>query len=102
VYPLLTDNTSYFISADFDKSNWKEDAKKLYDACFSYNLPAYIEISRSGNGAHVWIFFEDKYDAFHGRSIMFELLREAFEISIFEKEISFDRLFPNQHAHSGE
>ena len=102
IYPLLTDNTSYFIAADFDKSSWKEDTKKLYDTCVAYNLPTYIEISRSGNGAHVRIFFEERYDAFHSRSIMFELLREAFEISIFEKEISFDRLFPNQHAHSGE
>lgn len=102
IYPLLRDNTSYFIAADFDKASWKEDAKKLYDTCIAYELPAYIEVSRSGNGAHVWIFFEEKYDAFRSRSIMFELLREAFEVSIFEKEISFDRLFPNQHAHSGE
>jgi len=65
IYPLLTDNTSYFIAADFDKSSWKEDTKKLYDTCISHKLPAYIEISRSWNGAHVRVFFEDKHDAFH-------------------------------------
>ena len=60
------------------------------------------ERSRSGNGGHLWVFFEEAYPAEQGRKIMFELLRHAGVISHFEKEPSFDRLFPNQDFHSGK
>ena len=61
IYPILPDNTSYFIAADFDESNWKIDSQKFIAECSKVNLQAYIEISRSGNGAHVWIFFVNAY-----------------------------------------
>ncbi|MFA6585815.1 MAG: hypothetical protein WCS86_01495 [Candidatus Paceibacterota bacterium] len=61
IYPILEDNTSYFIAADFDEVDWKADVKKLIDACAEYIIFTYLEISRSGNGAHVWIFFDEKY-----------------------------------------
>ncbi len=96
IYPILQDNTSYFIVADFDEADWKADAKKLVDVCLKQNLSAYSEISRSGNGAHVWIFFDDKYPCWKSRSILLELIRKTFRYSEFAKEISFDRLFPNQ------
>jgi hypothetical protein len=44
----------------------------------------------------VWIFFEEEYPAIKSRKILFELLKKSLNISIFEKEFSFDRLFPNQ------
>lgn len=100
IYPLLEDNTSYFITADFDKENWKKESKELIKICGEYNIPAYLERSRSGSGAHVWIFFEDKYPASKSRSIVLELIRKALNLSEFEKEVSFDRLFPNQDYHS--
>ncbi|MDP3001705.1 MAG: hypothetical protein Q8N38_01050, partial [Bacteroidales bacterium] len=59
IYPLLEDNTSYFIAADFDDENWKESIQKLYSTCIKYDIPAYIERSRSGNGGHLWVFFEE-------------------------------------------
>ncbi len=102
IYPLLKDNTSYFIAVDFDKSNWKETILKLHNICKKYNLPTYIERSRSGNGGHLWMFFEDAFPAEQSRKIMFELLRLSGIISQFEKEPSFDRLFPNQDYHSGK
>ena len=102
IYPLLEDNTSYFIAVDFDKSNWKETILKLHNICKKYNLPTYIERSRSGNGGHLWLFFEDAFPAEQSRKIMFELLRHSGIISQFEKEPSFDRLFPNQDYHSGK
>ena len=102
VYPLLEDNTSHFIAADFDEENWKESILKLYSACSKFEIPAYIERSRSGNGGHLWIFFDENLPAEQTRKFMFELLREASIISHFEKEPSFDRLFPNQDFHSGK
>lgn len=102
IYPLLADNTSFFIAADFDEENWESSIQKLYQACIKFELPAIIERSRSGNGGHLWLFFEDNIPAFQSRKIMFELLLQAGIISKFEKEPSFDRLFPNQDTHSGK
>jgi superfamily II DNA or RNA helicase len=102
IYPLLEDNTSYLIAADFDDENWKLSILKLYNACSRYEIPAYIERSRSGNGGHLWVFFEENLPAEQTRKMMFELLRESSIISHFEKEPSFDRLFPNQDFHSGK
>lgn len=59
IYPLLEDNTSWFLVADFDKQNWKEDAVNFLNACKEKNIPAYLERSRSGNGGHVWMYFTD-------------------------------------------
>jgi superfamily II DNA or RNA helicase len=102
IYPLLEDNTSHFIAADFDEEKWKETILKLHKTCFKFEIPSYIERSRSGNGGHLWIFFEENLPAEQTRRLMFELLREANIISHFEKEPSFDRLFPNQDFHSGK
>lgn len=98
VYPLLEDGTSSFIAADFDKKNWKEQVQLFYEACHSLEIPVYVEISRSGNGGHVWVFFEQAYLAKRSRRIVFEILRKAKVISEFDKDGSFDRLFPNQDA----
>jgi superfamily II DNA or RNA helicase len=102
IYPLLEDNTSFFIAADFDESNWKESILKLYTVCSRYKIPSSIERSRSGKGGHLWIFFEKNLPAEKTRKMMYELLREASIISPFDKEPSFDRLFPNQDFHSGK
>src|SRR3989338_6826416 len=96
IYPILEDNTSYFILADFDEADWKADVKKLVDACAGHGISAYSEISRSGNGAHVWVFFDEKYPCWKSRVLLLELIRKTFNYSEFAKEISFDRLFPNQ------
>jgi len=101
IYPLLSDNSSYFISVDFDGSQWKRDAIQFLNECKSRKLPAYIERSRSGDGGHVWLFFLDKYPALKSRSIIFNILREAKIIDQFDKDDSFDRLFPNQDYLSG-
>lgn len=100
IYPLLTDNTSHFIAADFDKANWQKDSIAFLNICKQYAIPAYLERSRSGKGAHVWIFFEEQYTAQRSRSIVLELIRKALNLSEFEKEVSFDRLFPNQDYHA--
>lgn len=102
IYPLLEDNTSYFIAVDFDKQNWKDTILRLYYTCQEFNIPSDIERSRSGNGGHLWVFFESVFPAEQSRKIMFELLRHANIVSPFDKEPSFDRLFPNQDFHSGK
>lgn len=102
IYPLLGDNYSYFIAADFDGKNWEKDILRFYNKCQEYNLPIYIERSKSGIGGHAWIFFADKYPAFKSRNIIINILREAKIIDQFAKEDSFDRLFPNQDEHSGK
>jgi superfamily II DNA or RNA helicase len=101
IYPLLKDNTSWFIAADFDGEMWREESLRFLRACQEFDVPAYLERSRSGNGGHVWIFFQKPYPAWKSRKIMFYLLREAGILSEFDKEASFDRLFPNQDVHSG-
>jgi len=102
IYPLLEDNTSYFIALDFDGKNWDKDSKKFMDECKSLKIPVYIEKSLSGMGAHLWIFFKDKYPAAKSRRIFLEIIRKVFDLSRFDKEVSFDRIFPNQDHHSGK
>lgn len=102
IYPLLEDNTSFFIAADFDDNNWRDSIQKLYLVCQKHKIPAYIERSRSGNGGHLWIFFEENIPADQSRKLLYELLRETSIISHFDKEPSFDRLFPNQDFHTGK
>src|SRR3989338_5060804 len=101
-YPLLKDNTSNFIVADFDGDNWQNAVRKLLDVCKKYTLPVATERSRSGNGAHVWCFFSAPYPASKSRRIFLSLLREAGCIDPLEKNEGFDRLFPNQDYLSGK
>jgi len=96
IYPLLQDNTSWFIAADFDEADWEDECRKFIKVCEEYDLPAYLERSRSGKGGHVWIFFEEPYEAFRSRKIILTLLQNSGIISFFDKNSSFDRLFPNQ------
>lgn len=102
IYPLLKDNSSWFIVADFDKANWEVESKAFRCSCLLHQLPAYLERSRSGKGAHVWVFFQQPYPAFKSRRIFINLLVKSGAMSAFEKGSSFDRLFPNQDALSGK
>jgi len=102
IYPLLEDNTSNFIVADFDKANWGKEAIAFLNACKEKRIPAYLERSRSGNGGHVWIFFNKPYPAVRSRKIFISILEQSGAFSLFDKSSSFDRLFPNQDFLSGK
>lgn len=102
IYPLLSDNTSWWIAADFDENDWIESAGRFIDACRKFHIPAYLERSRSGNGGHVWIFFSQPYPAVRSRKIFIWLLESSGAFSVFDKSASFDRLFPNQDYLSGK
>ena len=102
VYPLLKDNTSNFIIADFDGDNWQNAVRKFLDVCAKHALPVVTERSRSGKGAHVWCFFSAPCPALKSRRAFLALLREADCIDPLEKNEGFDRLFPNQDYLSGK
>src|ERR1022692_1913167 len=106
IYPLLPDNTSWFIAADFDQSTtksklWVDECITFIKECEKHKLAVYLERSRSGNGGHVWMFFEEHYPAFKSRQIFIYLLKASGVITDFNKSSNFDRLFPNQDEHSG-
>ena len=102
IYPLLENNTSYFIAVDFDGKEWEKDSKKFLSECMSLKIPVYLEKSLSVMGAHLWIFFKNKYPAFKSRRIFLEIIRKVFNLLEFDREVSFDRIFPNQDYHSGK
>ena len=96
IYPLLEDDTCMFLAIDFDKKGWRDDVRALIDVCKQYHVPGYVEISRSGNGAHVWFFFDEKVSAAHARKLGTTLLANAMENRHQIGFDSFDRMFPNQ------
>lgn len=102
IYPLLKDNTSWFIAADFDKANWIEECRSFLIFCHDQGLPAYLERSRSGKGGHVWLFFDRPCPAAKSRKIIISMLERIGLFSTFDKNSSFDRLFPNQDSLSGK
>jgi hypothetical protein len=96
LYPLLMDNTCHLLVADFDKNDWQKSIVALAKACMGFNIPHAIEISRSGNGAHLWLFFSEAVLAKNARLLGFGLLDKAMEIHPDLSFESYDRLFPNQ------
>lgn len=98
VYPMLLDETCFFLAADFDGAAWKEDAGAFVQICRERNLPAVLERSRSGDGAHVWFFFEEAVPANLARKLGSHLLTETMEARPEIGLGSYDRLFPNQNT----
>lgn len=96
VYPLLADESCWFLAADFDKSTWTEDAKTFLETCVSYQVPAVLERSRSGNGGHVWVFFETPVPAVLARKLGALLLTSTMNRRPEIGMDSYDRLFPSQ------
>jgi superfamily II DNA or RNA helicase/very-short-patch-repair endonuclease len=96
VYPLLPDETCWFLAVDFDKSGWREDAAACLETCRCLGLPAGLERSRSGQGAHLWLLFEEPISAALARRLGSHVLTETMERRPELGLDSYDRLFPNQ------
>jgi hypothetical protein len=96
VYPLLQDETCFFLAVDFDKAGWRADAAAFLETCRHLNLPAALERSRSGRGAHVWFFFDEAIPAALARRLGSHVLTETMERRPDIGLDSYDRLFPNQ------
>lgn len=96
IYPMLPDETCWFLAMDFDKKNWKEDATAVMEVCRDNHIPAALERSRSGNGGHIWLFFSEPILASQARrmgTIILSLtMNRRYQIGLD----SYDRLFPNQ------
>jgi superfamily II DNA or RNA helicase len=98
VYPLLADDTCHFLAADFDETEWREDAKAFYQSCHELGVPVALEISRSGNGAHAWIFFSGNVSARDARRLGTAIISHTCARTRQLKLESYDRLFPNQDS----
>lgn len=96
IYPLLSDDTCHFLAVDFDEAGWREDAQAFVQACRELDVPVSLEISRSGNGAHAWIFFESRVPASDARRLGAAIISHACERTRQLSLSSYDRLFPNQ------
>ncbi len=96
IYPLLQDETCHFLAVDFDKQSWIDDASMFLETCHQMDIPAVIERSRSGNGAHIWIFFEQVVQASIARKLGCYLLTDTMSRYHQLGMDSYDRLFPNQ------
>ena len=96
IYPLLPDETCRFLALDFDKAEWRHDVSSFAGVCAQSDVPAYVEVSRSGDGAHVWVFFAGAIDAAQARRLGSALLTrttaQRHEVGLD----SYDRLFPGQ------
>ncbi len=96
VYPMLLDETCYFLAADFDKTTWQEDVAAFLETCRQMGLPAALERSRSGRGGHIWFFFNEAVPATLARKLGAHILTETMELRPDIGLDSYDRFFPNQ------
>jgi hypothetical protein len=96
VYPMLQDETCHFLAVDFDEADWQNDISVFRDICIELSIPFAVERSRSGNGGHVWFFFEAHVSAALARKFGTTLLTAAMNKRHEIQFKSYDRLFPSQ------
>jgi superfamily II DNA or RNA helicase len=96
IYPLLPDEMCWLLAVDLDKKSWIADAAAFLETCRRYHVPAIVERSRSGNGAHIWMFFDQPVLAADARRLGCSLLTRTMEKRHEIGLDSYDRLFPSQ------
>ena len=96
IYPMLLDDTCFFLVIDFDDAGWQNDITAIRLVCNQYRIPIAVERSRSGNGAHVWLFFEEAIAASLARKLGSAIITNAMDERYDLRFTSYDRLFPSQ------
>lgn len=96
LYPLMPNGTCYLLAVDFDEEGWREDAMAFRQSCRELGVPMSLEISRSGNGAHAWIFFSSAVAARDARRLGSAIISHVCARTRQLELSSYDRLFPNQ------
>lgn len=96
IYPMLPDETCWFLAADFDKKSWMQDVAAFRDTARMKGVPIAIERSRSGNGAHAWIFFAEPVSAADARRLGALLVTATMDSCPDIGFDSYDRFFPSQ------
>jgi len=95
---MLLDETCHFLVMDFDEACWQEDVTAVREVCAEFGFPVAVERSQSGNGAHLWFFFENRLPAALARKFGTALL--TFSMNRRHEILfkSYDRLFPSQNT----
>lgn len=96
VYPLLQDDNCHFLAVDFDEAEWRDDAQAFMMSCAELGVPAALEVSRSGQGAHAWMFFAGRVSARDARRLGTAIISHTCTRTRQLRLTSYDRLFPNQ------
>lgn len=96
LYPMLSDETCYLLALDFDDANWQDCARAIADVCRAHSIPFALERSRSGQGAHVWLFFAEAIPCAKARRLGDALLTAAMDTCGGISFTAYDRMFPNQ------
>ena len=96
IYPLLKGDLCQLLAFDFDEEDYQESALAFSLICHKHHLDNLIEISSSGCGAHVWLFFESPILASKARRLGTHLLFEAMDEVKGISFASLDRMFPSQ------
>ena len=102
LYPLTAQDTCWWVAADFDGGAALLDALAYVKAARFRGIPAALEVSQSGRGAHVWILFNAEIPASAARQLGTGLIHEAIALRGSMSLDSYDRLFPAQDVHSGK
>lgn len=101
LYPLDAQSCCRFIVSDFDHDGWQDDTRALILTCRGLDIPALPEISRSGDGAHVWFFFNSPVAAGIARRFVTALIERTCREERLLSLSSHDRLIPNQDVLTG-
>ena len=112
IYPMLENNLCQLLVFDFDNhakgaeqedyantdDRWKEEINALRRICKNLDVDAVVERSRSGRGAHLWIFFKEMIPARLARKFGFALLEKGAESVNLKSFKYYDRMIPTQDA----